>query len=214
MNSNPTIEQLGRSSRRAAAVSLLGVGIVVAALIHSAIHLRDLQRENNKAEAELKERLTRIETLNQEIEMKERQLKILNEAQAQLGASADTKLAKEADQALQAAIQSNAQAEYDLPRVYFHIREERQREKLKPLVDALIAKGFSVPRVIFVGTNAPVETQLRYFQRGEQEDEDQTQILRALRSKGLTIEERYIPPSPELVRIRPRHYEVWLGKDF
>jgi len=214
MTEHSTIEQLGRSSRRAAVVSLLGAGIVVAALIYSFVNLRHLQRENSKAEAVLKDRLTRIEALDKEIEIRERQLKILNEAQAQLGASTDTQLSKEADQALQVAIQSNAQGEYVLPRVYFHIREQRQREKLKALTDALIAKGFSVPRIIFVGANAPVETQLRYFQQGEQESEDRTQILKALRSKGLKIEERYIPPSVELVRIRPRHYEVWFGTDF
>jgi hypothetical protein len=214
MSENRSIQQLGRSSRRAAVVSFLGVLIVIAALIYSANHLRNLQQQNNKAEAELNDKRTKVESLNKEIEMKQTQLKILNEAQAQLGASVDPKLANEADQALQAAILSNAKAGDVLPRVYFHIREERQRENLKPLVDALIAKGFSVPRVIFVGTNAPLETQLRYFQRGEQESQDLTQILAILRDKGLKIEDRYIPPSAELVRIRPRHYEVWLGKDF
>jgi hypothetical protein len=204
------IEQLRKSSQRAAVVSFLGVGLVFVALIYSAVHLRSLKSEIDAANAELKTRKDELGQLDEQIRNKQLQVKVLNEVVASVasGNSAATK------QAYQSALQSNQGAAEVLPRVYFQLRTQAQMPRAKAVADALIAKGFSVPEFEIMYPHGTVRTFLRHFQNGPIIDEDCARILEVLKDLNVKVEEQDFSNSRDPSTKQPRNYELWFGPDF
>ena len=98
------------------------------------------------------------------------------------------------------------------PRVYFHIRNENQREKAEQIAAKLQEKGFIVPGIEKLN-EGPTNTELRFFNGSEPAD---TQALvNLLNQLGLKVNpvdlsSRY----KNSTSIRPRHYEVWISANF
>jgi hypothetical protein len=213
MASAEAIEELGRSSRRAGVASLLGVLIVLASLGYSAWKLQALQGKVDAADQELKSKQQQIVGLDADIKVKQMQAQALQRTLLRAG-SASPESGAQVQQALSAEIDSQPETAKFLPRVWLHIREESQRAKAKPVADALVAAGFSVPGIELVGKKAPDENQVRYFEKSDQATSDCKAIEDAVGKLNLAFEKRYIAPSPNLAPIHPRHYEIWFGPEF
>jgi hypothetical protein len=208
--SSSAIEQLRKSSRRAAVASFLGVGLVFVALIYSAVHLRSLKSQIDSANAELKTRKDELGKLDEQIRDKSLQVTVLNQVVASVaqGNSAAT------SQAYQSALQSNQGAAEVLPRVYFQLRTQAQIPRAKAVADALIAKGFSVPEFEVMYPHGTVRTFLRHFQNGPIVDEDRARIMGVLKDLNVKVEEQDFSDSQDPSTKQPRHYELWFGPDF
>ena len=208
--SSSAIEQLRKSSQRAAVVSFLGVVLVFVALIYSAVHLRSLRSEIDGANAELTARKGELGKLDEEIRKKQLQVNVLNQVVATVasGNSAATK------QAYQSALQSNQGAADVLPRVYFQLRTKAQLPRAKAVADALIANGFSVPDFEIMYPHGTVRTFLRHFQNGPIVDEDRARIMNVLGELNVKVEEQDFSGSKDPSTKQPRNYELWFGPEF
>ena len=95
------------------------------------------------------------------------------------------------------------------PRVYFHIDSEPQRCAAGKLRDALA--GFekaSVPGIQLVETNLG-NNELRYFKISEKAQAEK--IAEKITALGLAVDAKYIRGHETSTKIRPRHYELWIG---
>jgi hypothetical protein len=101
-----------------------------------------------------------------------------------------------------------------LPRVYFQLRENEQLPRGKSVASALITEGFSIPEFEIMGSKGTVHTYLRYFQHGPKVEEDRAHILKVLRSLEVNVEEQDFSDSNDPSTKQPRHYELWLGRNF
>ena len=98
----------------------------------------------------------------------------------------------------------------NIPRVYFHIRSEEQRDKAERLGKQLSSMlSVTVPGVQRV-TSGPDKNELRYFDPSDVEEA--RALAAALAEKSdLTIQPVLVNGYQGLVR--PHHYELWLSKD-
>jgi len=208
--SSSAMEQLGKSSRRAAVVSSLGVALVLVALIYSAVHLRSLKSEIDAANAELQARKDEVGKLDEQIRKKQLQVNVLNQVVATV-ASGNSEATK---QAYQSALQSNQGAAEVLPRVYFQLRTKEQLPRAKAVAEALIAKGFSVPEFEIMYPHGTVRTFLRHFQNGPIVDEDRARIMEVLKELNVKVEEQDFSDSKDPSTKQPRNYELWFGPEF
>ena len=211
---NPvSLLELQRSSRKTAVATLLSALIVIGSLAFSAYRLYSFRLELRDLDEQLKDKKSQYEKLDDQIHRKEAQLHAINAAFF-LAGSSGSRSAQQTTQALHTLLDNDPSLARLVPRVYFHIRTEDQRQKAKPLADALIAAGFSVPGMIIVGTHAPDETQLRYFEQTNQVEKDRSHIREVLSVVNVKAKEVYISPTQDLGTIRPRHFELWFGPDF
>ncbi len=135
-----------------------------------------------------------------------------NSAEAKKAANLLAKIGEKAPQ-LKKQIQQSA---VDIPaRVYFHITQESQRTPAKALasrlITQLVAIDLKVPGVQRV--SGPENTQFRFFKAEEKEEAQR--IVASLRTLDIRVvlvdlSSRY----QNSKNIRPRHYELWLGKNF
>lgn len=93
-------------------------------------------------------------------------------------------------------------------RIYVHITDESQREVAKKIESLISNTQWKVPGIQKVNTNLE-KTQLRYFRK--KEEEEAKQIAEFL--KAFNVEPVYISGSEDSTSIRPKHYELWLGKN-
>ena len=93
-------------------------------------------------------------------------------------------------------------------RIYVHITDENQREVARNIENLVGTTQWKIPGIQKVNTNLE-KTQLRYFR--EKEKEEAKQIAEFL--KAFKVELVYISGSENSTSIRPRHYELWLGKN-
>lgn len=100
------------------------------------------------------------------------------------------------------------------PRIYFHISKNEQllkaREIRTKLESAMKDIGLVVPGIEL--KPGPKDTELRYFKSAEKEEAQS--IAKALSQLGITakltdLSKRY----ENSTGIRPRHYELWLGRN-
>jgi hypothetical protein len=114
---------------------------------------------------------------------------------------------------MQSTITGHVAAAQKLPaRVYLHIADERQRKAADAAAARLRAAGFLVPEIENVGRKAPKPTQLRYFQRGDEQEAELQRIQQALQEGGVAARPQYVPPASG-TRARPRHFEIWFGTE-
>lgn len=93
------------------------------------------------------------------------------------------------------------------PRIYIHIREEGQRPGARQVAEFL-AGTWTVPGIERLDVG-PASTELRYFRRQEQAEAEE--IGRAIRSRGVPVEVRYVPGFETSSRVRLRTYELWFS---
>jgi septal ring factor EnvC (AmiA/AmiB activator) len=207
------VEQLGKSSRRAGIASLLGAIIVVGSLVYSALKLHALQQSVQAAEQELEAKKKQLQGLDAEIKEKQAQAQALQRTMLRIG-SASTQSGQQVQEAFRAEIASRPETAQLLARVWLHIRDESQRAKAKTVAQALVTAGFSVPGIEMVGDKSPKENQVRYFEKNDQVTKDCDAIVDVAAKMNITLKKQYIPPSPDLVAIQARHYEIFFGPDF
>ena len=99
-------------------------------------------------------------------------------------------------------------------RVYFHVNEESQRDSANQLAKKLTAQlgeGFLVPGI--EARRGPRKTELRFFKQAAKDEAEE--ILAALKSLKINVVLQNLSSRYESsTKIRPRHYELWLGDDF
>jgi hypothetical protein len=201
------IEQLGKSSRRAAFVSFLGIGLVLVALIYSVVHLTSLKKQ---LDDELKNKKVELLEFDKQIQEKQLQVKVLNEVVAS-AASTNSEATK---QAYQSALESNPGAADLLPRVSIQLRDQAQLPRARTVANALLNEGFSVPEFEVLGAKGTVHTYLRYFQNTPQVVKDREHILKILKGLNVHIEEQDFSQPEDSTTQQSRQYELWFGKDF
>jgi hypothetical protein len=99
-------------------------------------------------------------------------------------------------------------------RIYVQIGDENQRKRATEAVHQLQKKGYIVPGIENVGGKArlPNASELRYFETDSVTRGDIKDIVETLGSMGIEIE---VPKNPlNSSGVRPRHYELWFGRDF
>ncbi len=99
------------------------------------------------------------------------------------------------------------------PRIYVQIATEKERHVAEFASTKLRSAGFLVPGIEDVGTQrAPNLTEIRYFAPEEQGGPDLKAIEQTLSGAGIPAVPKYIAPKPTS-KIRPRHFELWFGKN-
>ena len=100
------------------------------------------------------------------------------------------------------------------PRVYFHISKEGQRSEARD-IETKLEKAMKDIGLVVPGVElrpGPKDTELRYFKKAEKEEAQSiVSVLSQLgiNAKLIDLSKRY----ENSTGIRPRHYELWLGKD-
>ena len=107
-----------------------------------------------------------------------------------------------------------------IPRVYFHIQTEDQREAAKNVKDFLQSypfnqgRGVIVPGIENVGTRLLKESQLRYFHRDPYEVNFAWLIVNSLRNHCVEVSDPlFVKGYENSEKIRPNHFELWLTAD-
>jgi len=101
-----------------------------------------------------------------------------------------------------------------LARVYFHIRDERQRSSAEDVKSKLERKGLGlvVPGIERLDVGPTRTSELRFFR--EVDGTEAERIGQALRDEGLSdLTVKKIPGYEDSTKMRPRHFELWLKGD-
>jgi len=96
-------------------------------------------------------------------------------------------------------------------RLYLHIAQESDRAAARAMVPLLEKSGFIVPGIELV-KEAPRGGDVRYFRRGE--EANARAAASVLRDFGVrSIQVRFVEGFETSAKVRPCHYEAWLGDD-
>jgi len=102
-----------------------------------------------------------------------------------------------------------------LPRVFFHIQSEDQRDSADAIGQGLERIGLKDSGIVMPGVqlipSGPQSSQLRYFRRSEAAEADAIATVLNTQYPTLGIKAQYIPGYENSTNIRKRHYEVWFG---
>lgn len=165
--------------------------------------LNVVKKEAAQLEADIKSKRDEIAELDKKIEA-------LNEINSKISIT-NPQLVR---QAIKEVIDSSPKAAEVLPRIYVHIKDESQRARARQVVSKLQENKFIVPGIENVGEKASSNTVLKYFHKNDEETADAKKIIELLQSEKIAANAQYIPGSENSNKIRPRHYELWLGADF
>lgn len=138
--------------------------------------------------------------------------------QSEIAKTSDAKLIEKKQSAIdnidaQIIPKANQPVQDALPtRIYFHIQNEAQRERAAHVAGALAQNaGLAVPGIELV-RNAPASSQLRYFRSVDATEAGSIAGLLAL--DGVVVNPVYISGYESSRNIRPRHFELWLSRDW
>lgn len=118
----------------------------------------------------------------------------------------DKRVANSAAQTLAQETKQNEIA----PRVIIHIQDSTQQTTADTLREKLKAQGISVPR-IYLEENGPLNAQLRFFRRSEENLADTIADSLKLKFK-FEAKSKYTPGYEEDMRIPPKYFELWFAK--
>lgn len=94
-------------------------------------------------------------------------------------------------------------------RIYFHIQNEAQREKVSKIAKQIAkSSGVVVPSVQRL-EQVPNSNELRYFKLVEAVEAEG--LSKSLKEFGLDASAKYIPDYESSQKLRPRHYELWIS---
>ncbi|HEV2382172.1 MAG TPA: hypothetical protein VG206_20575 [Terriglobia bacterium] len=200
---------LRRRAPRVAWASVAGAAAVMIAMIFVSYRLHG-QIEGKKAQLkDLETRYSELDTNYRELETSFNQLRYL----FSLLPPEPPKGALPPKEALPATGALPANAASKLPsRVYLDIANESQRSKAEITAARLRSAGYIVPRIggiLCVGSLAPKNTQLRYFQRSDEQGTDLPGIIKTLQQSNVDAYPQYVPPKGSAVR--PGQFELWFG---
>ena len=161
-------------------------------------------------EEEIKSKEEKIKSQDKEIAIGKTAFKSVVDPNTKL---LDTKQADQVKQYVESNIDQGDGEKKIAARVYIQIGDEDQRARATEVVRLLQKRGYIVPGIENVGSKAriPARSQLRYYQTDSVAEADIKDIVSTLRGIGIEIQ---TPPPIASSNVRPRHYELWFGKDF
>ena len=214
------LELLRRWSQYAAAVVLvvfvvlIGLSWLQLRRINNEVHAAD--EKLNAKKREIDELVIAADNLKKEISALDKQNGKLTAANTTLNEVTDS-LAKQAPdqvkQALEASIATTKDPNQLPPRIYIQIADKTEFTRATEAGRELQKRGYIIPPIEIVGSDRiPDRSQLRYYANDSFAPADSTDILSTLEGLGIHLEaksmnNRSAPP-------RPRHYELWFGKNF
>ncbi|MEL3918157.1 hypothetical protein [Aeromonas enteropelogenes] len=98
----------------------------------------------------------------------------------------------------------------DLPaRLYFHIKNESQRERAKSLAGEVASNLNVVVPGIQRLDYGPTVNELRFFKTSEATEAQE--YVKLLQGLGVDVTAKYIPGFESSQSLRPKHYELWFS---
>ena len=208
------LELVQRWSQYAAVLVLV---VFVVLFIAGSIMLNNLYARISSGQETLDKQTEQIKANDLKIKSQEEKITIRDTTiQALLDPNAKPLDAKQADQVKQIVesnIDQSGGEKKIAARIYIQIGDEDQRTRATEVVRLLQKRGYIVPGIENVGSKAriPARSQLRYYQTDSVAETDIKDIVSTLRGIGIDIQ----TPAPITSNnVRPRHYELWFGKDF
>ena len=198
-------------------IAALSITAFFALIGYSAYKLYSINRETAEATEKLNVVKKEAERLEADIQRKrdeiaglDKKIEALNEINSKISIT-NPQLVR---QAIKEVIESSPRTADVLPRIYVHIKDESQRARARQIVSKLQENKFIVPGIENVGEKASGNTVLKYFHKNDEENADAKKIIELLQSEKVVADARYTPGYESSNKIRPRHYELWLGADF
>jgi cell division protein FtsB len=178
---------------------------------------RVIREEVNAEIVKLNQEAERLRKENKALETKNGTLASANKTLTDVTNSVSNESSEQAEkvkEAFEISIATTKDPNQLPPRIYIHIGDESQRDKAKSAAGSLQQKGYLVPGIENVGPDrAPKLSQLRYYQDDSFGPGDSKDIVSTLEDRGINV-----APKDSLNGSgrshRPRHYEIWFGKDF
>ena len=96
-----------------------------------------------------------------------------------------------------------------LPRIYLHVRSEKNRTVALQIANQLNNDGYIIPGIVRLVESGPASNQLRYFRKSE--ESEAKKIVMSLESIGIDVVLQYIGGHENSPVIRPQHYELWFA---
>jgi cell division protein FtsL len=195
-------QKLARIRKRSQVIAVLSLIAFFGLIGYSAYKLVGIRRDIADLEKIREERKQEVANLNEEINGLRKSVQ--QEAER-------SKLSVERVVQSLSAVQAQAIP----PRIYLQINDESQRAKANRVADLLQKQQFIVPGIENVSSKGITtrKTDVRYYASSPDSAADVSKIKAALSQFGLTPTDIKLPENSS-GRVRPRHYEVWLGTDF
>jgi hypothetical protein len=207
------LELVRRWSQYAAAVVLV---IFIALFVVGSIQLNRIYASISEGKKTLNEQSEKIRLNDLKIKSQEEKIKgqdttiktLLNPAQP-----LDREQRQQVLQIVETSLGQTGGEKKIAARIYVQIGDENQRKRATEVVERLQKKGYIVPGIENVGkARLPNSSQVRYYATDTVTREDIKDIVETLGSMGIEIE---VPKNPlNSSGVRPRHYELWFGRDF
>lgn len=93
------------------------------------------------------------------------------------------------------------------PRIYIHIRDEKQRQAAQDISTQLVKRGFVVEGIENVKGRGPTDTELRCFRQSD--IAQAKEIVRALGEMGAKAKWIIVPGFENSKLVKPNQYELW-----
>ncbi len=206
---NHHIENLAKTSKRSAIVSLLAFLLIIFALVYSSINLISLQKKISKGEAKL-------DSLNLEFDKRQKQIAQMDTMIAAYKnftyhvGSENPNLARKA---LQKTVETDQRIAKLLPRIILHIRSESQQDSARRIAEILQNKGYVVVPDFEKVNIGPSVTQVRFFRQDNQEEKrEAAEIARILEESGIKNVES-VPIGGYETSVPLRQYEIWFSPE-
>jgi hypothetical protein len=208
MVAEPALTALTRRSRLGGLLSLIGAGIVFAALGVSFKELRDLETRKAALSNDVNALIRQKQDLARQVDT---QKTMLNQQQ-DLIVGAQLKIAAGQTPAA-AAILSTAADVAPTPlvkRVYFQARASDQISIFKRCSQVLLEKGYRVPKLEMVPNVGPQKSSVRYFRPSE--EAEALQVAKDLGGcAGTEFSVSRIAGYENSAVVKPHQFEVWFA---
>lgn len=226
----PQLEQLGRRSRQAAVISLVGFLLVIAAIGYSIWQIDRLEDRKRELNAEAVALDAQVKALNKDIEAKRVTLDRISRQIASGDVTAVEKTLvqqaaappapviavpraagpKEGARPGAAAIVVAAAPAVAEKRVYFQIRSRDQTKQYQACGAILRNAGYRVPQAEYVPDRGPARAEVRYF-RDEEGDEARRVAKQLAGCLGGEVAVNLIGGYRDSPLVKPMQFEVWFA---
>lgn len=232
-------EKLDRMQRYSRVIAALSLALFFALIVISFWSLWRVREEIADLEEKKQELTQQVTNTTEQVGKVREELQAL-EAQKELLSQTISEIAKQRPESVKAAInqateqpdrpttgQENKKLVYtrraidqviqnapsiarNLPLIYLHIGDDKQRKRARRIAEQLRQAGYVVPGIEEVGERAPPgPTQVRCNARTDAERNEAQKIVGLLRGWGVKAEFQQIRDTT-----KPWQYEIWFGSDF
>ncbi|HSS21939.1 MAG TPA: hypothetical protein VLL54_17835 [Pyrinomonadaceae bacterium] len=208
------LESIRRYLKYGAAVfAVLFVGLIALSLYRLDRAIVAKRAEFSSIELAIKDKQLEIEQQKKESEKLAEKIKTQNAAlDVYRSKPIDAEQAKQLKTAVElTTVPTNVtQLAFSIPaRIYLQISGPEQMEFAEKIAKNLQSKGYVVPGIEDVGNKVPNESDLRYYAGDDVTLKDVREIQANCKEWGLVLTTNQLNSSSA----RPRHYEIWLGKN-